>query len=71
MLRAMSEDEIRERDERVQRLYASSNVEDQLVAILMDTRIGGTGEGEDVARAKACAVLEHLGHPARNPPDHG
>ncbi len=71
MFREMSEDEIRERDENVRRLYASSDVEDRLVAILMDTGIGATGEREDVARAKARAILEHLGHEARHPLNHG
>lgn len=60
MMRLMSDEEIRESEEKVQSLYASADIEDQLIAILMDTKVGWSGEREDVARAKVRAILDRL-----------
>jgi hypothetical protein len=60
MLRLMTDEEIRASEEKVRSLYASSELEDQVVAILMDTSIGGSGEREESARAKARAIIARL-----------
>ena len=56
----MTKEEIRAREDRVQFLYASPEREDQVVAILMDLNVGASGDREDVARAKARAILARL-----------
>lgn len=60
MMRVMSDDEVRAHDAEVRRLYASASREDQIVAILRDMKVGGTGETEATARAKAQAILKWL-----------
>jgi hypothetical protein len=60
MIRLMSDEEIRESEEKVRSLYASPDLEDQVVAILMDMSVGGHGDHEHSARAKARAILSRL-----------
>jgi hypothetical protein len=58
MMQIVSEEESRKWKEEVERLYASPNLEDKVMAILMDLNIGRSGNGGDSARAKARAICE-------------
>lgn len=57
MFQEMSESEIKEGDERRTFLYQSRFAVDNVTAILMDMGTGGFGLYEDVARAKAHAII--------------
>jgi hypothetical protein len=60
MFREMSQDEVERANERLRSLYVSSYLEDQITAVLMDTRRGGSGLSEDTARQKMHAILDWL-----------
>jgi len=57
-MQIVSEEESRRWKAEVERLRASKSVEDQIVAILMDLEIGGSGNSGDSVRAKARAICE-------------
>lgn len=57
-MQIVSEEESRRWKAEVDRLYASKSMEDKVLAILMDLKIGGSGNGGDSARAKAKAICE-------------
>jgi hypothetical protein len=57
MLRAATADEIEKVRARVLALQKSTNLEDQIVAILMDTNIGNHSFHEAIATIKAKAIL--------------
>lgn len=56
----MSDEESREWKRRVQELESSGDTEDRIVAILMESKIGGFGLLEKIAREKAKALLERF-----------
>lgn len=58
MMQIVSEEESKRWKAEVQRLRASSDMEDQVVAIMMDLNIGAFGNGATSARAKAKAICE-------------
>lgn len=60
MFLEMSDEESREWKRRVQELESSDNTEDRIVAILMDSKVGGFGLIEKTAREKAKALLERF-----------
>jgi transketolase N-terminal domain/subunit len=60
MLRVLSDDEVKEGQDRRAFLYASAFTIDNLTAVLMDTKEGGMGLDEPVARAKAHAIVGWL-----------
>jgi hypothetical protein len=63
MLTIVPEEESRRWREEVQLLSQSASLEDRVVSILMDLKIGGGGQGGDRARAKAAAILQMLRTP--------
>lgn len=56
----MSDEESREWKKRVHELESSNDVEDRIVAILMDSKIGGFGLIEKTAREKAKELLQRF-----------
>ena len=56
----MSPEEIRSWDEQVRALHRSRSLRRNIAAILRDTKIGGAGDTERVALAKALAIVELL-----------
>ena len=67
MLMLSTSDDVRAHEDLVRALYASRRIEDQMVGILMDGYVGGSGEIEQVARAKVRALLERLDQVAPRP----
>lgn len=59
MMRLATQNEVEERARRVRALRRGSP-EDRVVAILMDTRVGGFGMNEDEARAKAAKIIAQV-----------
>lgn len=67
MLILSTSEDVRAHEDLVRVLYASRRIEDQMVGILMDGYIGGSGEIEQVARAKVRALLERFNPGAPGP----
>ena len=65
MLRELTKEEKEEGEARLAELRASPSTEDRIVAILMDSSVGGFGSSEKMARAKADEILLLLGHRGR------
>lgn len=63
MMQGASEEESRRWDREVELLSQSSSLEDRVVSILMDLKVGGSGRGGDSSRAKAAAILKMLRAP--------
>lgn len=59
-MQPVSPKDMAKHDALVRALYASSSVEDQIAAILMDLRIGGSSDTENIARVKSRAIIVHL-----------
>lgn len=64
MLQAVSEEDSRRWNREVELLSQSASLEDRVVSILMDLKVGGSGNGGDSSRAKAAAILKMLRTPA-------
>lgn len=60
MQRTMSTEEIEEGNRRRAALYTSGNTGDYITAILMDMDCGGFGLYENIAHAKAEAILRFM-----------
>ena len=60
MFLEMSDEESQKWKRRVQELSESSDTEDRIVAILMDSAIGGFGMIEETARKKAKELLQRF-----------
>jgi hypothetical protein len=68
MMQIVSEEESRRWREEVKHLQNSASLEDRVVSILMDLAIGGSGNGGELARAKAkaiCKMFEQDQSPAK------
>lgn len=64
MMQMVPEEEQRRWQAEMETLYKSSKKEDQVLAILMDLKIGGAGDCGQSAKAKAKAICDLflLGH---------
>lgn len=60
MMQVVSEEESRRWNAEMDLLYRSASLEDRVVAIMMDMKIGGGGYSGDRAREKAKAILAFL-----------
>jgi hypothetical protein len=60
MLRTLSQDEVAFSAKRIQDLYLSPWIVDNLTAILMDAQKGGTGFSEEISRVKVHGILNWL-----------
>lgn len=60
MIRKMTPEDMKEWDARVEEYRTSPSIKDQICAIIMDLKIGGTGLFEDTALEKARAIVAHL-----------
>lgn len=60
MIQGVTEEESRRWNAEMDLLYRSASLEDRVVAIMMDLKIGGTGHSGDKAREKAKAFLALL-----------
>lgn len=58
MMRMMTEEEVATKKKQVDDLYNSTDLEDNVCAILMDVTVGQTGFHEGTARTKAAIIME-------------
>ncbi len=59
MLRAMTDEEIEDKNKRLEELRSGS-FKEQIMAILMDTNIGGSGTYEKSASMKVDVILKYI-----------